>query len=188
MKITDFTKTGKYEDDDLEIFSVVVNDQTLTRGRHKKDTICVIPFNVNQQGQISGIYLAKHYDFNNNSTGYSCITEDFNPSIDTDSYDTFLRSLNRDLGLSDVVVSDEACYYLGKVCHNIPYQKTYQCYALDVTKLSTNPNGFTPKIPKEELDSKLYSIEKIRLSRVMKGEVNDSLALSGTLLLISYLS
>lgn len=188
MKITDFTKTGKYEDDDLEIFDVTANNQTLARGRHKRDTICVIPFDVNQQGQISGIYLAKHYDFNNNTNGYSCVTEDYDSSTDTDSYDTFIRSLNKDLGLSDVAVSDEACYYLGKICHSIPHHKTYHCYAIDVTKLSTNPKGFSPKIPQEELDSKLYSIEKVKFNRVIKGEVNDSLALAGTLLLISYLS
>lgn len=188
MKITDFTKTSKYEDDDLELFSITANNKTLNRGMYKRDTICVIPFDMNSKNQISNIYLAKNYDFSNGENLYSCITEDFDASRDGDSYDTFMRSLNMDLGLSDVAVPADSCYYLGKVCHTIPAHKNYHCYAIDVTNLATDPKGFTPKIPQEELDSKLYSIDKVRFNRVVKGEISDSLTLAGTLLLISYLS
>ena len=188
MKITDYTKTSKYDDEDVEIFSVAANNKTVTRGRHKNESICVIPFDMNEQNQISGIYLAKHFDFTANTNIHSAVTEDFDPSSDSDSYETFMRSVNKDLGLSDSSIPDDASYYLGKICHNFPYHKTYHCYALNVTNLANTPQGFKPKLPKEETDAKLYTIDRVKFNRVVKGEVNDSLTLAGTLLLISYLS
>jgi hypothetical protein len=92
--------------------------------------------------------------------------------------------IDHELGLNDIDVND--IFYLGQIQHTVPFTKTYKCYAVNLTNYSDEPSGFTAKVLNPE--SKLHSIDKVRFSRVMRGEICDTLALSCSILLLSYIS
>ena len=79
-------------------------------------------------------------------------------------------------------------YYLGDITHTLPFTKSYKCYGLNLTGHSKDPSGFTLEISDSEKESKLYTVDKIKFNRILKGDVNDSLTLSAALLLISYIN
>ena len=182
----EFVKSNLYDDDNFELFSIDSGDVKLQRGRCKTDSVCILPFDINEHNQVKNVYLLKQQDFINDDICYSCLTEDINYKLDNDSYETFKRSIHKDLAIKNINV--DSCYYLGKISHTVPFSKEYHCYGLCLNDYIKTPGGFEPDLPEEEVNGKYYSLEKTRFSRAIKGEVSDSLVLSSCMLLISYIS
>jgi len=184
MENEKFNIREEYSDDKFKIVSFTGDRGSFKRISAPKESICLLPFDVNENNQIKNVYLAKYYDYILNSQNYRCITS----SLEPDEFNTYHESLSEcidlELGLSDIDIND--IFYLGQIQHTIPFTKTYKCYALNITNYSEDPTGFTPKLI--EPDSKLHSIDKVRFSRVLRGEVCDTLTLSCSILLLSYIS
>ena len=100
-------------------------------------------------------------------------------------YDEISDYLNSELGIESDV---DSLYYLGSINHRLPFSKQYKCYGLDLTNFSKDPNGFSVSISDSEKENKLYTVEKVKFNRVIKGDISDSLCLSAAMLLISYLN
>jgi hypothetical protein len=179
-----FNSTEEYSDDKFKILNFAGPTGEFKRISCSKEAICVLPFDVNENDQIKNVYLTKYHDYVLNGQNHKCITATLEP----DEFDTYHESLtnciDHELGITDIDIND--LFYLGQVQHTIPFTKTYKCYAINLTKYSEDPTGFTPKILSP--DERLHSIDKVRFSRIMKGEICDSLTLSCSLLLLSYIS
>jgi hypothetical protein len=182
-----FVKSNLYNDDSFELVSINAGDDTLKKGRCKSEAVCILPFDLSEQNKIKDLYLLKQEDFFNKNVIRTCLTEDINDSIDDDSFDTFKRCIHKDLAIKNFNNID-SCYYLGKISHTDPIVKDYYCYGICLNDYIKGPNGFTPDLPTEEVNGKYYTLDKIRFSKAIKGEVNDSLVLSSCMLLISYIS
>lgn len=182
--INQFNSTEEYSDDKFKILNFSGQTGNFKRISCSKEAICVLPFDVNENSQIKNVYLTKYHDYVLNGQNHKCITATLEP----DEFDTYHESLinciDNELGITDIDIND--LFYLGQIQHTIPFTKTYKCYAINLTKYSEDPTGFTPKILNP--DERLHSIDKVRFSRIMKGEICDSLALSCSLLLLSYIS
>lgn len=183
---TEYVKSNLYDDDNFELFSIDSGNTKLQRGRSKSESVCILPFDINDSNQVKNVYLLKCNDFIGDESVYSCLTEDINNNLDGDSYDTFKRCVHKDLAIKTPNI--DSCYYLGKISHTIPFSKSYYCYGLCLNNYIKSPDGFKPDLPKEEVNGNYYTIEKTRFSRAIKGEVSDSLVLASCMLLISYIS
>lgn len=179
-----FNKEKKYEDGKYTVYNISTDFGEHRRITCESDSICIIPFDVNDQNQIKNVYLIKYHDYLDNKSGFSCITTDIKEEEDRSYFETVLHMLEKELGLTEIDVND--LFYLGKIQHTLPFSKNYRCYAINLTNNQTDPNGFTPKLSDEEMKKKLNSIEKVRFTRILKGEVPDSLTLSSSVLLLSY--
>ena len=184
MKTDQFNPSELYSDDKFKIINFTGDKGNFKRISSSKEAICLLPFDVNESDQIKNVYLAKYHDYVLNDQTKRCITTTLEPDEFDTYHESLIKCIDQELGLSDVKVDD--IFYLGQVQHTIPFTKTYKCYAINLTDYSEDPSGFTPKI--HNPDEKLHSVDKVRFSRVMKGEVCDSLVLSCSLLLLSYIS
>lgn len=179
-----FNKQKQYGDEKYSFYTISVNDSSFRRIDCEKEGICLLPFETNDHNQIKNVYLFKYYDYLKNSSGFSCISLDINPDEDSSYFQALIRSLNKELGLKEIDIN--AVFYIGKLNHTLPFSKQYHCYAINLSNIVSDPNGFTPKLSDEEIKHKLYTIEKVNFNRVLKGEVSDSLTLGCSLLLLSY--
>jgi hypothetical protein len=184
MKTNQFNLTEEYSNDKFKILNFSGDTRSFKRISSIREAICLLPFDVNENNQIKNVYLAKYHDYLLDEEKYRCITSTLEP----DEFNTFHESLSNcidlELGLSDVEIND--IFYLGPIQHTIPFTKTYKCYAINLTNYSEDPLGFTPKTLQDS--SKMHTIDKIRFSKILKGEVPDTLTLSSSLLLLSYIS
>ena len=184
MKTDQFDSKEEYIDDKFKVISFTGNNGNFKRISSEKEAICLLPFDVNENDQIKNIYLSKYHDYVLNEVTHKCITSTLEP----DEFDTYHESLSKcidhELGIDDVDIDD--IFYLGQIQHTIPFTKTYKCYAINLTSHGEEPSGFMPKILDPE--ARLHSINRVRFSRIMKGEICDTLTLSCSLLLLSYLS
>jgi hypothetical protein len=182
MKSKDFKSTEAYQDGKYRVLNISDGNSNLRRVVCSTDGICLIPFDTTND-KVINVYLARYIDYLSNDQGHTCITSDFKD--DTESHFSELHELvNGELGV-DVDVND--VYFLGNIKHNLPFSKTYKCYGLNLDNHSKDLNGFSIDLSDDEKDKKLYSLDKIKLTRVLKGDIEDSLAMSAALLLISYI-
>lgn len=183
MKIDQFNPTEEYSDDKFKIINFTGEKGNFKRISCLKEAICLLPFDLNENDQIKNAYLSKYHDYVLNGQSNKCITATLEP----DEFDTYHESLttciDNELGLSDVDIDD--IFYLGQIQHTVPFTKIYKCYAINLTKYSEDPSGFTPRILNP--DDRLHTIDKVRFSRIMNGEISDSLVLACSLLLLSYI-
>ena len=184
MKTDPFNSTEEYSDGTYRVINFTSDKRKFKRISCEKEAICLLPFDVNANDQIKNIYLAKYHDYVLNGENHRCITASLEPDEFETYHDSLAKCIDLELGLDDIEIND--LYYLGQVQHTIPFTKTYKCYAVNLTKYSEDPTGFTPKLL--DSDDKMHSIDKVRFSRVIKGEICDSLTLSCALLLLSYIS
>ncbi len=184
MKANQFNSTEEYSDGKYRVLNFTGDKGSFKRISCEKEAICLLPFDVNENNQIKNVYLAKYHDYVLNGENHRCITT----SLEPDEFETYHESLSKciddELGLEDIELND--LFYLGQIQHTIPFTKTYKCYAINLTNYSEDPSGFTPKLA--DPTDKLHSIDKVRFSRIIRGEVCDSLTLSCALLLLSYIS
>jgi hypothetical protein len=184
MKINQFNSTEAYSDDKFKILNFTGEKGNFKRISCSKEAICLLPFDVNESDQIKNVYLSKYHDYILNGQSNKCITATLEPDEFETYHESLTNCIDHELGLSDIDIND--IYYLGQIQHTVPFTKTYKCYAVNLTKYSEDPSGFTPKILNP--DDRLHSIDKVRFSRIMRGEIPDSLVLSSSLLLLSYIS
>ena len=182
MNKKDFKSTESYQDGKYRVLNLTDGNSNLRRVVCDVDGICLIPFDTSGD-KVKNLYLARYLDYLSNEQGHTCITSDFNDKSDSE-FEELHGLINGELGL-DADVND--LYFLGNIKHNLPFSKTYKCYALNLDKYSKDLNGFALDLSDDEKDKKLYSLDKIKLTRVMKGDIEDSLAMSAALLLISYI-
>jgi hypothetical protein len=184
MKTDQFNPSELYSDDKFKIINFTGEKGNFKRISSSKEAICLLPFDLNESNQIKNVYLAKYHDYVIGNQTNRCITTTLEPDEFDTYHDSLITCLDNELGLDDVDTED--IFYLGQVQHTVPFFKAYKCYAINLTKYTDDPTGFTPKIINS--DQKLHSVDKVRFSRVMRGEVSDSLVLSCSLLLLSYIS
>lgn len=176
-KIQDYTD-GKYS-----VYTFSGDNRRAKRLVCESESICILPFDLNEHNQIKHLYVAKYQDYLSNGVGFTCITDTLNKDEFDSYYDAVDSCLKNEMGLNQVDVND--VYFLGKVQHSLPFSKEFRCYGINLSKYA-GPEGFI--ISGINPNAHIVSIEKIRFNRLLKGEVADSLALSCAMLLLSYLS
>ena len=181
-----FNPQEKYNDGKYSIHEIEAGENNYRRIKCETDGICLVPFDLNDHGQIHHLYLQKYSDYLNGSDDTCCLHTDMDSEQDSSHYDALVRLAEKELGLPDIDVNH--IFYLGKVSHTVPFSKDYRCYAIDVSHYSDNQvDGFNPKLSRSEIDSKSHQLQKVRFTRILKGGIADSLALSCAALLISYM-
>ena len=139
------------------------------------DTVCVLPFDT-KNGNISSVYLQRLTDYLNNDEFKSCINVDTKYN-DNSEFSGVSKIISDKLGLTNIDVED--LFFIGKVKHNVPFSKSYRCYAINLDNYISNIN---------EADLESNNIEKVKFNTVVNsGELHDSICLSCSLLLLSYL-
>ena len=169
----------KYHDGKYAITSFEKGDREFRRASCTVEGICILPFDTNENGSISNLYLSKYTDFMDGSDGYTCMSFDSNDQRSSD-FEELSSLINRELSI-DTDVDD--LYYLGEIKMPIPFSRSYRCYGLNLDKFIKKFDGFSAETPKDSP----YDIQKVKASRVMRGEFQDSLVLSSCMLLLSYL-
>jgi hypothetical protein len=173
-----------YNDGKYKIMSIEGDEGTHWRRIVcKTDGICIIPYDTSGK-QIRNIYLAKFEDYLSGDSGHTCITSDL---LDTDStmYERIDELIKNELGI-DLDIDD--LYLLGSISHNLPFSKTYKCYGLCLDNYSKDLNGFSLDLSDSEKEKMSYTLDKVRFTRLLNGDIDDSLCLSGSLLLTSYIN
>lgn len=170
-----------YTDDKYQILSFNGEKGNFKRAVSLNESICILPFDTNENGQIKNVYLHGFYDHVLDQPNHKCITKTLLPD-DFDTYhDSLIGCIGDDLGLKKIEPND--LYYLGKVQHGAPFHKTYKAYAVNLNPYSEEPEGYSYQNP-----SGKHDLNKVKISRVVNGDVCDSLVLSCALLLLSYIS
>lgn len=174
-------KNEDYADDKYKVVSFKGENGDFKRAVSQNESICILPFDTNESGQIKNVYLHGFYDHVLDQPNKKCITKSLLADNFSTHHDSLLSCMDEHLGLKDVDADN--IYYLGTVQHGAPFQKTYRAYAVNVNPYSEEPTGFAYSNANSR-----HSLDKTRLSRVINGEVSDSLVLACTLLLLSYIS
>lgn len=183
MTNREFRNRENFSDGKYRILNITDGDRDLRRIVCEVDGICLIPFDTSD-GKVKNVYLAKYMDYLTNDHGHSCICMDSSGEYSSnfeEVKDICKNELNIDCDVNDV-------YYIGKVKHQLPFSKTYSCYAVNLDNHSKDLTGFVLDLPKSEEENKLYSLDRIRFTRVLNGDIEDSLCLAASMLLISYIN
>lgn len=178
-------KKQDYEDNKFSIISFSNDKGKFKRISSKEESICILPFDTNDRGQIRNVYLFKYRDYLSDSDETRCITETLDPNSTDSYYEAVCSCLNREAGITELDVNQ--VFYLGKIKHTIPFTKSYRCYGVNISD-KLDQAGNLAKLPGVEPANHFHSVEKIKFTRLLKGEVCDSLALACSTLLLSYLS
>jgi hypothetical protein len=153
-----FKNQEKYSDGKYRILDITNGDVNLRRVICETEGICLIPFDTSD-GKIKNIYLARYLDYLDGDHGHTCISHESTGEYSS-NFDEISAICKNDLNI-DCDVND--VYYLGKIQHKLD-------------------------LPKSDLEKRLYTLDKIRITRVLNGEIEDSLSMSAALLLISYIN
>lgn len=180
-----FKSSEKYGDDKYKFFNLNDGNRDLRRITCDSDGICIIPFDTNGE-KLTYVYLARYIDYLNDQHGHTCISVDAKRDNSFDSNFEEIHSIIQ--GELNIDADVNNIYYIGKIKHTLPFTKVYRCYAVKLDDYSKDPSGFTIDISDKERKSKLYSLDKIKFSRLINGDIEDSLAMSATLLLLSYIN
>jgi hypothetical protein len=178
-----FKNQEKYSDGKYRILDITNGDVNLRRVICETEGICLIPFDTSD-GKIKNIYLARYLDYLDGDHGHTCISHESTGEYSS-NFDEISAICKNDLNI-DCDVND--VYYLGKIQHKLPFTKSYKCYGLNLDQYSKDVSGFNLDLPKSDLEKRLYTLDKIRITRVLNGEIEDSLSMSAALLLISYIN
>ena len=93
MKIDQFNSNEDYSDDKFKVLSFTGDKGSFKRLSSSKEAICLLPFDVNENGQIKNVYLAKYHDYVLNGENKRCITTSLEPD-EFNTYHTQLLSAN----------------------------------------------------------------------------------------------
>ncbi len=170
-----------YTDGKYSVYNISSDDKKFRRVVCKDESICIIPFTVSDSNQIQSVYLSKYQDYLNSSVNYTCISKSINKNF-FESYTHAVESILSNLmGITKLDVND--IYYLGKINHGVPFTKEYRCFGVNLSDIDLS--SIEP-VSKDQIANS--SIEKVKFSRVVRGESPDSLVLSSSMLLLSYFS
>lgn len=171
-------KREEFSDGKYSIHTFSDQSKKFRRLSCEAESICILPFELNESNQIKNAYLLKYDDFLLGGSKFTCVTDTFNK----DKYDSHFAAvedcLNEQMGITGVDIND--CYFLGTVSHGLPFSKEYRCYAVNVTS-ALSEMGMTSQASNN-------SVEKVRFNKIVNGSFPDSLILSCSLLLLSYFS
>lgn len=176
-KKNNFERKDLFTDGKYTIQSFSDGQDTFRRLSCSEASICLIPFDLTDSNKIKGVYLSSYHDQLTDSSNFTCVTESFNRDQNSSYFQAIEKSLNSRLGISDPDLN--AIYYLGKINHTVPFNKEYRCYGFNVG------HAFDPTILSPN-SRHGHHLERIPFSRVIRGEISDSLILSASLLLLSY--
>lgn len=179
-------KQEEYSNGKYSIVKFSTDNGISTRVVCNQESICIIPFDCfhSEKTQIRNVYLAKFDDYVSSGENHKCITGSLKPDEFSTYHTSLIECIDRELGLSDLDVND--LFYLGTIKHSVPFDKSYKCYAVNLTNYSDEVNGFSPKLSNPE--NNLHTIDKVKFTKVVNGEISDSLVLASSLLLLSYIS
>jgi len=174
-------KKEDYTDEKYKVITFKSEKGDSKRAVALNDSICILPFDMNENGQIKNVYLHSFHDYITERPNKKCITRTLHP----DEFDTYHNSLVSCIGdeLGIMKIEPNAVYYLGNIQHGSPFHKTYKAYAINLNDYYEEPSGFS-----YSKEGERHSLDKVKLSRIVNGEISDSLILSCTLLLLSYIS
>ena len=180
----DLHTVQEYTDGKYSVYSFAKEDGAkIKRLSCEQESICILPFDLNEHNQVKNIYLAKYQDYLSNKSAFTCITD----TVDQNETDTYLDAISacvkKEMGLQQLEVDD--VYLLGRVNHGLPFSKQFRCYGLNLSRFA-DPADFL--IAGLNPNPNISSIEKVKFTRLVKGEIADSLVLSCSLLLLSYLN
>jgi hypothetical protein len=184
MQPLDLNKKQEYSDGKYSVYTFSGDSGNFKRLACQQESICLLPFDLNEHGQIRNIYLSKYKDHLLGGTGLTCVTDTFDKNEYDSHYSAIEDCVKNELGISEVNVNSS--FYLGKVRHGIPFSKEYRCYGINLSEYMPEPVGFTATGVKP--NPRFDSIEKVKFNRILKGEIADSLVLSCSILLLSYFS
>lgn len=171
----------EYSDGKYTILSFKKSDDSFRRITCSEESICLIPFCLNEHDQIKYIYLSKYRDYLRNGDNFTCIAGKVDKKQSDSYYEVVEDLISREIEVADVEVND--IYFLGNVDHTVPFTKGFRCYAVNLTKYLDMP--YQDSLGDGRLKAR-DKINKVRFSKVFNGEITDSLVLSASLLLISY--
>ena len=171
----------EYSDGKYSVLSFKKEDDSFRRITCDQESIALIPFCSNESNQIKCVYLSKYRDYLGNSDKFTCITGKVDKNESDSYYDVVESLISKELKISDVDVND--IYFLGKIDHTVPFTKGYKCYGVDLTRYLDAP--YDDNLGKNRLSSR-NTIDKVRFSRILNGDVTDSLVLASSLILLSY--
>lgn len=182
----DLVHKDEYTDGKYTVRSFSSSDGPFRRIICEQESVCVVPFDINEHDSVRNIYLSKYRDHVSDKIEKTCITKTF----DRDEFDSYFEAVEAimkvQLGLSDLNANE--VYYLGTVRSVVPFTKEYRCYGVDISKHSMDPSGHaTPEIDILE-GARKQTIEKIKFTKILNNEVPDPIVLSSALLLLTYLS
>jgi hypothetical protein len=177
-------KKEEYTDGKYSVYSFLSNDKKSRRIVCSEESIIILPFDLNQHNNINNLYLKKYDDYLSNKSDFTCISKTFDKNEFSSHYDSIEALVSSELGISNLNIND--IYYLGVVKHGLPFTKEYRCCAIDLTQYQDDPTGFS--IDREIHENQNNTIEKIKFSKILSGEIKDSLALSCSILLLSQFS
>ena len=181
-----FDKHQEYSDGKYSVYSFSGEKGNFKRLACSQESICILPFDLNEHKQIRNVYLTKYKDYLTDSYEVNCLTDTFNTNQFDTHYLAVENSIKEELGISNIDIDD--IYYLGQVKHTTPFFKEYKCFALNLTNHLQDQAGWQSPFSEEEMKGKLKNIEKLKFNKILKGDISDSLTLSCSLLLLSYFS
>ena len=173
-----FDKKEEFTDGKYSVYSFSNPSKKFRRISCEQESICLLPFEINENSQISNVYLFKYEDYLLGGSKLACITDTFDKDQFDSQFSAVEHCLEEKLGISNVDLND--CYFLGNISHGIPFSKEYRCYAVNVTSAISEKSVAGQPV--------FADLEKIKFSKVANGQVPDSLVLSCSLLLLSYFS
>lgn len=171
----------EYTDGKYSVLSFSKEDDSFRRITCSQESVALIPFCTNGSSQIQCIYLSKYRDYLGNSDKFTCITGKVDKNESDSYYDVVESLISKELEIKDIGVND--IYFLGKIDHTVPFTKGYRCYGVDLTRHLDAP--FDDVLGKTRTSTR-NTIDKVRFSRVLNGDITDSLVLSSSLILLSY--
>ena len=174
-------KHQDYSDGKYSIFTFSGDNDKFRKITCSQESICILPFCLNEKNQIKDVYLSKYGDAINNNPVFTCITKTLNSDANESFYELLEELIENELEIKEIEVDD--IYFLGNIKHTIPFYKEYKCYGVNLTEYLDAP--FKSNLGENRLKSR-NSIERVRFSELLSGRINDSLALATSLILLSY--
>ncbi len=177
----DFLSKEEFNDGKYRVLSLTDGQKNLRRVVCDTPGICIIPFDTSD-GKIKNVYLARYMDYLKSDQGHTCISLESKENYDS-NFEEVEEICQSELGINCDV---KEVFYLGNINHTIPFSKKFKCYGINLDNHSKDLNGFTLDVSNP--NGKLYTLDKIRFNRVLNGQIEDSVCLSASMLLISYIN
>jgi hypothetical protein len=188
MNPNNFSKSLNYSSQDgkYSVYNFTDGSTSFDRIDSTQESICIFPFFKNEHDKIESVVLANCIDhMHDGKSILTCITQTFDQDQHSSYHSSFKDIIEKNLNLKDVNVDD--IFYLGEVSHNLPFNKKYRCFSVN---LSNYYDKFSD-IAQEDLkfkNQKIVDLKNVKFSTLVNGNVDDSLCLSCAMLLLSYFS
>ena len=179
---SNFLFKEEFSDGKYRVLSLTDGESNFRRIVCEKPAICLIPFDTNPEGKIKNVYLARYMDYFTGEHGHTCITVESKEQFDSDFEEV------EDICKVELKINCDVneVYYLGKVNVSLPFSRQIKCYAINLDNHSRDLTGFTLDV--DDSENKMYILDRVRFTRVLNGEIEDSTCLSAAMLLTSYIN